>query len=92
MLSNFVLSVEHEFPLMMATSIRGSDAPDYSLSSVEEAGGLMVVLTLANSTWADGGKLSPIESGGIDQTGDCATGCEFSGVQTWVPVVDVEIV
>jgi hypothetical protein len=91
-LSDFILSVKHAFPLMMATTIRGSDAPDYSLSDAEEAPGLMVVLTLANSTWADGGKLSAIESGGIDQTGNCATGCEFSGVQTWVSAVDVEIV
>lgn len=31
---------------MMATAIRGSNAPDYTLSSVEEAAWLEVVLSL----------------------------------------------
>lgn len=78
---------------MMASSIRGSNAPDYGLIAAEEAGGLTVVLSLADTVWSTGsGTLAPIESGGIDQTGDCETGCEFSGSQVWVGVVDVEII
>jgi hypothetical protein len=40
--------------------------------------------------WRNGSTLSPIESGGIDQTGNCELGCEFSGSQTWVSVTGVE--
>ena len=87
-----MLSVKHAFPLMMATSVRGSNAPDYGLTDPEEAAGLQVVLTLADTVWKDGATLTPIESGGIDQTGNCAMGCEFSGSQVWVDVVDMEIV
>jgi len=93
-LSNFVLSVTHEFPLLMATSIRGSNAPDYQLTDPDEVGGLDVLLGLQDTAWAVGGKLTSLEEGGIDQTGDCATGCEFGGTQSSniIDVVEVEIV
>ncbi|KAF4626498.1 hypothetical protein G7Y89_g11660 [Cudoniella acicularis] len=91
-LSNFILSITHTFPLMMATSIRGSDAPDLTDSDTMEAGGLQVVLTGQNTVWQLGSTLSSIQQGGVDQTGNCATGCEFSGVSTSVNIVDVEII
>ena len=92
-LSDFELVVKHTFPLLMATNIRGSDAPDYGLTNAEEAAGLEVVLTLETSTWKTGGYLAAVESGGIDQTGNCELGCEFSSsTAVWVPVVGVLVI
>jgi hypothetical protein len=77
----------------MATNIRGSDAPDYGLTNAEEAAGLEVVLTLETSTWKTGGYLAAVEYGGIDQTGNCELGCEFSSsTAVWVPVVGVLVI
>jgi hypothetical protein len=78
----------------MATSIRGSNAPDYHLTDPDEAAGLDVVLTLKDTAWdtGNGGRLRPIVGGGIDQTGDCNLGCEFDGVASWVEVVDVQVI
>lgn len=90
-ISNFGLSIKHTFPLMMATSIRGSNASDQYLTDPEEAAGMQVVLNLEDTVWKDGKALTPIMSGGIDQTGNCSIGCEFSGKQVKVKVVDMQI-
>lgn len=90
-LSDFVMSIKHTFPLMMATSVRGSNASDEHLTDPEEVGGMEVALSLADTAWKDGKTLTPIMSGGIDQTGNCSIGCEFSGKQVNVEVVDMEI-
>lgn len=90
-LSNFVMSIKHTFPLMMATSIRGSNASDVHLTDPEEAPGMQVVLSLEDTVWKNGKTLTPILDGGIDQTGNCSIGCEFSGNQVQVKVVDIEI-
>ena len=92
--SNFLLTVQHSFPLLVATAIRSADAPDYGLKDPEEAGGLEVVLTLATMAWKNGGLLTPLEEGGVDQTGNCSVGCEFGNTraETWVPVVSVRVI
>lgn len=76
----------------MATSIRGSNLPDYHLTDPEEAAGLQVKLALADTQWKSGVTMNPIVGGGIDQTGDCRLGCEFGGGVTWVGVVGVEVI
>ncbi|KAH8646980.1 hypothetical protein BGZ60DRAFT_231258 [Tricladium varicosporioides] len=90
--SNFILSVTHRFPLMMATSIRGSNTPDLSLADPLEAAGLEVVLTGQDVVIKEGGILTNVMQGGIDQSGNCDTGCTFSGTVTSVDIADVEIV
>ena len=77
---------------MMATSVRGSNAPDYALTDPEEAAGLEVVLTLAPVTMNAGTGFTMVLSGGIDQTSSCSTGCEYYGGVMSVGVVDVQVV
>jgi hypothetical protein len=37
--------------------------------------------------------LAVVEDGGIDQTGNCKLGCEFSSSSAvWVPVISVEVI
>lgn len=91
-ISNFNISITHTFPLLMVSSIRGSNLPDYHLSDLLEAAGLQVKLILEDTQWKDGVTMSPIVGGGIDQTGDCGLGCEFSGALTGVRVVGVEVI
>lgn len=93
MYSNFVLSITHTFPLMMATSVRGSNAWDRLYTDPEEAPGLDVVLTLADTPFKDGSSyFAQIIQGGIDQTGNCATGCEYGGGQVAINVASLTIV
>lgn len=89
--SDFVLNIKHTFPLLMATSIRGSNASDIQLTGPEEAPGIQVVLTLEETKWKNGSTLTPVQSGGIDQTGNCDLGCAFFGKQVAVKVVDMEL-
>jgi len=78
---------------MMATSVRGTSSTDYGLTDPNEAEGFNVKLTFAPSAWKDGETISAIMSGGIDQTGDCATGCEFgNNGYTYPEVVLLEII
>ncbi|RDL35831.1 uncharacterized protein BP5553_06443 [Venustampulla echinocandica] len=91
-LTDFVLSVEHSFPLIMASSIRGDSTPDLKFQNPDEAEGLQVILKGNDTLWKNGTSLISLQSGGIDQTGDCDTGCSFNGVVANVDVVQVEIV
>lgn len=76
----------------MATSIRGDSTPDLKIQDPAEAEGLQVILKGKDMLWKNGTSLIPLQSGGIDQTGDCNTGCSFNGVVAGVDVVQVEIV
>ncbi|KUJ15399.1 uncharacterized protein LY89DRAFT_670876 [Mollisia scopiformis] len=90
-LSDFVIRINHTFPLMMATSIRGSNASDVHLTDPEEAAGMQVRLVLEDTAWKVGSTLTDVKGGGIDQLGNCSIGCEYSGKQVSVKVVDMEI-
>ena len=63
----------------MTSAIRGSNQPDYTLSDVEEAGGLDVVLTTAGVAWSTTENLSPVVST-VGVTEYCSTGCEYYGL------------
>lgn len=88
--SNFKLSITHTFPLLMATSIRGSNASDIGLKDPEEAPGLQVVLTLQDTVWKNGSTLIPKQSNG-KPLNNCSAGCDFLGKQVNVEVVDMVI-
>jgi hypothetical protein len=76
---------------MMATSIRGNDVPDYSLTDPEEAPGLEVVLTLEPTSFNQTRGFDQVIGDGMDQTPDCGTGCEYSGGVVEIKVFDVEL-
>jgi len=78
---------------MMATSIRGSSTTDYQLTDPLEAPGLEVKLSYAPTVWKNGSTISALEYGGVDQTGNCQTGCEFGyNAYAYPSVVSLEII
>ena len=80
---------------MMATTIRGSNAPDYPKTDPWEAAGMDVKLTLMDTVWkgTTGGVFAPIMQGGIDQTGNCDIGCEFGSTSIiYISVASVEVI
>jgi hypothetical protein len=91
-LSNFVFSLKRKLPLLRAAGVGKRKAREYSQTNPEDAEGLDILLTLEDSVWRNGGKISSLTSGGIDQTGNCRMGCEYSGDQISVDVVDAHII